>query len=198
MPLPHSQLLLCWDSKPAGISKLAPEIRSQAIRRAEKYLKRQWVTQETPGTSSSCGSVSCWWNNSVVSSHNGSAFDHRDPKRPGRQSLHPAISAGEKQLLPEHLQQVWAQVPKFSAGQQDFFSFYKYYLAMPVLSCGMQELVPWLGIKPGPPCIGSTESQPLGHQGSPRFRNFFFSKVGKFCRCPDKRYSFPHILLTWS
>ena len=33
---------------------------------------------------------------------------------------------------------------------------------MPGLSCGTQDLVPWA------PCIGSTESWPLDHRGSPR------------------------------
>ena len=35
-----------------------------------------------------------------------------------------------------------------------------------VAAC-MWDLVPRPGIEPGPPCIGSVESYPLDHQGSP-------------------------------
>ena len=34
------------------------------------------------------------------------------------------------------------------------------------LSCGRWDLVPWPVIQPGVPCLGSTESWPLDHQGS--------------------------------
>ena len=37
---------------------------------------------------------------------------------------------------------------------------------MQTLSCGMWDLVPWPGIEPRAPCIGSVESSPLDHQGS--------------------------------
>ena len=36
------------------------------------------------------------------------------------------------------------------------------YLAAPGLSYGTRGILLWPGIKPGAPCIGSTESQPLG------------------------------------
>ena len=36
------------------------------------------------------------------------------------------------------------------------------------LSCFMWDLVPWPGIEPELPCMGSTESQPLDQQESPK------------------------------
>ena len=50
-----------------------------------------------------------------------------------------------------------------------FWVFKKYvfiYLSALGLSCGMWDLVPQPGIKPGPPALG-VWSQPLDHQGSP-------------------------------
>ena len=44
--------------------------------------------------------------------------------------------------------------------------FFNIYLAALDLSCGMWDLVPWLGIKPM--SLGISESQPLDHEGSPR------------------------------
>ena len=41
------------------------------------------------------------------------------------------------------------------------------------LSCGMWDLVPWPGIKPGAPCIGSSEPQPRDHQGRSPWMAFF-------------------------
>ena len=53
-------------------------------------------------------------------------------------------------------------------------------------SCGMWDLVPRPGIKPGPPPprIGSAESQPLDHQGSPQKINIFclLHKEGGVCQ----------------
>ena len=66
----------------------------------------------------------------------------------------------------------------------DIFNIYFIYLAVPVLSCGTWDLhggmwdpVPQTGTKnlgrllpptpQPPPCTGSSEFHPLGHQGSP-------------------------------
>ena len=62
-----------------------------------------------------------------------------------------------------------------SPGQGFFLSFFNvYYLAMQGLSCSMQDLlVAVCGIysltrdRTQAPCIGSMESSPLDHQGSP-------------------------------
>ena len=44
------------------------------------------------------------------------------------------------------------------------FPFYfKIYLAVPGLSCGMQDLIPRPGIEPGPPALGAWS---LGHWSS--------------------------------
>ena len=74
----------------------------------------------------------------------------------------------------------------FSSFFSVFFSIYIYLfiLTVPGLSCSMfscsMQTLSWgmhvgSGIKPGPPCIGSTESYPLHHQGSP-----LLSPVSKF------------------
>ena len=47
--------------------------------------------------------------------------------------------------------------------------FFNIYLAALDLSCGMWDLVPWPGIKPGSLGIAEiSESQPLDHEGRPR------------------------------
>ena len=51
------------------------------------------------------------------------------------------------------------------------FFFLSTYLPAPGLSCSIQDLVPWPGIKPRPPALGvwsgRAKSQPLHPQGSP-------------------------------
>ena len=42
-----------------------------------------------------------------------------------------------------------------------------YNYSIQTLSCHMWDLVPWPGIEPRPPCIGTVKSEPLNHQGSP-------------------------------
>ena len=41
-----------------------------------------------------------------------------------------------------------------------------FFVVVPTLSYSMKDLVPWPGIKPGPPALGTWESLPLDHQGS--------------------------------
>ena len=44
---------------------------------------------------------------------------------------------------------------------------------MDLFCCVMWDLVPWPGIKPGPPCIGGVESWLLDHQRSPRANTYY-------------------------
>ena len=58
-----------------------------------------------------------------------------------------------------------------------FLFFFKYlflFISLTVLglSCSMGDLLPWPGIEPRAPCIGSMEPQPLDHQGSPKTLSF--------------------------
>ena len=52
----------------------------------------------------------------------------------------------------------------------------------------MWDLVPWPGIKPQATCIGSTESQPLDHQRSPRHTvlicNWQLASTATHLTCP--------------
>ena len=47
------------------------------------------------------------------------------------------------------------------------------YLAALGLSCGMWDLVPWQGIKPGTPALGTWNLRPLEHQGC-LYHSYFF------------------------
>ena len=85
---------------------------------------------------------------------------------------------------------------KISWSRYRVLTFFKkkiIYLAAPGLSCHMRglqcgtqilhcstwDLVPWPGIEPRPyPCVGSVESQPLNHQGSPS--SGIFKSLGSF------------------
>ena len=57
----------------------------------------------------------------------------------------------------------------------NFKNIYFIYLTLPGLSCSMWNLVPWSGIEPGAPCVGSAESWPLNHQGGPWWTFFFLA-----------------------
>ena len=57
-----------------------------------------------------------------------------------------------------------------------YFIFKKYlfiYLAVPGLSCGMRDLVPWPGIEPGPPALGAWS---LNHWTIKEVPDFFIFK----------------------
>ena len=54
------------------------------------------------------------------------------------------------------------------AERKGFFQKTFIYFTAVGLSCSMWGLVPWPGIKPGPPALGARSPQPLDHQGSPR------------------------------
>ena len=78
---------------------------------------------------------------------------------------------------------VWKYILGDYFGLEDCFLwglgfFFNIYLAAPGLSCGMWDLVPWPGMKPGSPRIGS-ESQPLDHLGSPEstLKKIFFNLI---------------------
>ena len=51
------------------------------------------------------------------------------------------------------------------------------YLAAPVLSCGMWDLAPWLGIPDQSSWIESMESYPLDHQGNPPLKFLFLVSI---------------------
>ena len=84
--------------------------------------------------------------------------------------LHRLLWATGRTFIPRELEAIrklWAE-----QGQDFAFSFLTVpYLRchMWALSCNMQSLVSWLGIKPRAPCIGSAASYPLDHQRSPWF-----------------------------
>ena len=69
---------------------------------------------------------------------------------------------------------VWAMREASSYFSFVFINFYYlliwlyqvFVVAFEPLSCGMQDLIPWSGIKVGPPALGA-QSQPLDHNGSP-------------------------------
>ena len=77
----------------------------------------------------------------------------------------------------------------------NFKNIYFIYLTLPGLSCSMWNLVPWSGIEPGAPCVGSAESWPLNHQGGPWWtfffglsENFFISPYILFFSFPDELF----------
>ena len=69
------------------------------------------------------------------------------------------VSKGTDVLSDCRVQSTWPiqLIPKPCEG---FLKNIFIYLAVPGLSCGMRDLVPWPGIKPGPPALGA---QSLSH-----------------------------------
>ena len=61
-------------------------------------------------------------------------------------------------------------VPGLSCGTQEIFS-----CSMQTLSCGMWDLVPWPGIKPRPPALGAWSLSHWTTREVPLFVFFFFN-----------------------